>query len=92
MAERCLRNIGRLVRPYGYLVVSGVDLDVRTKVAEDLGWRPVQELLEQLKKGRDWKRRHVAVFQMLSCDKKASSTVGLAVSLELAAATDPSLQ
>ena len=51
MAERCLRNIARLVRPYGYLVVSGVDLDVRKKVAEDLGWRPVDELLEEIHEG-----------------------------------------
>jgi SAM-dependent methyltransferase len=51
MAERCLRDIGNLVRPYGYLVVSGVDLDVRTKVAADLGWRPVQELLEEIHEG-----------------------------------------
>jgi len=43
-AERCLRNIARLVSPYGYLFVSGIDLDVRTKVARDLGWTPVQEL------------------------------------------------
>ena len=37
MAERCLRNIARLVTPYGYLFVSGVDLDIRTKVAKELG-------------------------------------------------------
>jgi predicted methyltransferase len=29
-AEMCLRNIARLVKPGGYLFVSGVDLDVRT--------------------------------------------------------------
>jgi chemotaxis methyl-accepting protein methylase/mannose-6-phosphate isomerase-like protein (cupin superfamily) len=51
MAERCLRNIARSVRPGGYLVVSGVDLDVRTKVADDLGWRPLQELLEEIHAG-----------------------------------------
>jgi len=51
MAERCLRNIARLVRPYGYLFVSGIDLDVRTKVANDLGWHPVQELLEEIHEG-----------------------------------------
>jgi SAM-dependent methyltransferase len=51
MAERCLRNIARLVRPHGYLFVSGIDLDVRTKVAGDLGWRPVQELLEEIHEG-----------------------------------------
>jgi mannose-6-phosphate isomerase-like protein (cupin superfamily)/SAM-dependent methyltransferase len=50
-AERCLRNIGRLVRPHGYLFVSGIDLDIRTKVADDLGWKPVQELLEEIHEG-----------------------------------------
>jgi SAM-dependent methyltransferase/mannose-6-phosphate isomerase-like protein (cupin superfamily) len=51
MAERCLRNIARLVRPYGYLIVSGIDLDVRTKVANDLGWHPLQELIEEIHEG-----------------------------------------
>jgi SAM-dependent methyltransferase/mannose-6-phosphate isomerase-like protein (cupin superfamily) len=51
MAERCLRNIERLVRPGGYLFVSGIDLDVRTKVADDLGWRPLQELLAEIHEG-----------------------------------------
>lgn len=51
IAERCLRNIARLVNPEGYLVVSGIDLDVRTKVADDLGWHPVQELLEEIHEG-----------------------------------------
>jgi SAM-dependent methyltransferase len=51
MAEQCLRNIARLVRPGGYLFVSGIDLDVRTRVADDLGWRPVQELLEEIHEG-----------------------------------------
>jgi SAM-dependent methyltransferase len=50
-AESCLRNIARLVRPNGYLFVSGVDLDVRTKVARDLGWRPLQDLLEEIHEG-----------------------------------------
>lgn len=50
-AERCLRNIARLVTPHGYLFVSGVDLDVRAKVASDLGWQPVQELLEEVHEG-----------------------------------------
>jgi chemotaxis methyl-accepting protein methylase len=30
-ADACLRSIARLVGPRGYLFVSGVDLDVRTK-------------------------------------------------------------
>ena len=51
VAERCLRNIARLVAPHGYLFVSGIDLDVRTKVAKDLGWSPVQELLEEIHAG-----------------------------------------
>src|SRR5262245_33809283 len=50
-AEKCLRNIALLVRPQGYLIVSGIDLDVRTKVAGDLGWHPVQELLEEIHDG-----------------------------------------
>ena len=47
-AERCLRNIARLVSPHGHLFVSGIDLDVRTKVARDLGWKPVEELLGEI--------------------------------------------
>lgn len=50
-AERSLRNIARLVRPDGYLFVSGIDLDVRTKVARELGWNPVRELLEETHDG-----------------------------------------
>jgi SAM-dependent methyltransferase len=50
-AERCLRNIARLVNPDGHLFVSGIDLDVRTKVARDLGWKPVEELLEKIHDG-----------------------------------------
>jgi SAM-dependent methyltransferase len=50
-AERCLRNIARLVDPGGYLIVSGIDLDVRTKVAGDLEWQPLQELLEEIHDG-----------------------------------------
>ena len=50
-AVRYLRNIARLVRPHGYLFVSGVDLDVRTKAARALAWRPLQELLEEIHEG-----------------------------------------
>ena len=58
-AERCLRNISGLVRSGGYLFVSGVDLDVRTRVAKDLSWKPIRELLEEIHNGdpvlrRDW--------------------------------------
>jgi SAM-dependent methyltransferase len=51
IAERCLRNIARLVRPEGYLFVSGIDLDVRARVAADLGWLPQEELLEEIHEG-----------------------------------------
>ncbi len=50
-ADRCLRNIARLVAPQGYLFVSGIDLDVRQRVAEELGWEPVSELLEEIHDG-----------------------------------------
>jgi len=58
-AEACLRGIARLVKDGGHLFVSGVDLDVRNKVAQSLGWRPVVELIRDIHEGdpslrRDW--------------------------------------
>lgn len=58
-SEKCLTNIGKLVTPGGYLFVSGIDLDVRTKVARDLNWKPVLELIEDIHEGdpilrNDW--------------------------------------
>ena len=50
-AERCLRSIARLLVPGGYLFVSGVDLDVRTNVAREFGWKPVRDLLEGIHDG-----------------------------------------
>ena len=50
-AESCLRNVGRLVKPGGYLFVSGVDLDVRIKVAKDAGWNPVSDLAREIHEG-----------------------------------------
>lgn len=50
-AEKCLRNVARLVNPGGHLFVTGIDLDVRTKVARDLGWEPVPELLREVHEG-----------------------------------------
>jgi hypothetical protein len=35
----------------GFLFVSGVDLDIRTKVARELGWKPIQDWLEQIHEG-----------------------------------------
>jgi chemotaxis methyl-accepting protein methylase/mannose-6-phosphate isomerase-like protein (cupin superfamily) len=50
-AEKCLRNLARSVNPLGHLFISGVDLNVRTKVAADLGWSPLEELLEEIHDG-----------------------------------------
>jgi len=50
-AAACLRNIGRMLKPSGYLFVSGIDLDVRTMVAREMGWHPVQELLREIHDG-----------------------------------------
>jgi chemotaxis methyl-accepting protein methylase len=50
-AEQCLRNFAQLTSPGGYLFVSGVDLDVRTNVAIDLGWEPVPELMAEIHDG-----------------------------------------
>ena len=59
MAEHCLRNIAGLVARPGYLFVLGVDLEVRAKVARELQWRPVPELLKEIHDGdpsvrEDW--------------------------------------
>jgi hypothetical protein len=50
-SERCLRNIATLINSGGYLFVSGVDLNVRTKVAVDLGWEPLNELIAEIHEG-----------------------------------------
>jgi 2-polyprenyl-3-methyl-5-hydroxy-6-metoxy-1,4-benzoquinol methylase len=50
-ADKCLRNIESLVCPGGYIFVSGVDLDVRTNVALDLSWEPVEELMPEIHDG-----------------------------------------
>jgi chemotaxis protein methyltransferase CheR len=56
-AEECLRNLARLVKPGGYLFVSGVDLGVRSKVALELGWRPVTDLIGEIHEGDPSLRR-----------------------------------
>ena len=50
-AEACLRNIARFVRPGGHLFVTGVDLDVRAKVARDMGWKPVTDKIREVHEG-----------------------------------------
>jgi len=51
VAEPILRNLSHVVRPGGYLFVSGVDLDVRMRVATDMEWQPVTELMEEVHNG-----------------------------------------
>ena len=50
-ARSCLRNISELVAPGGYLLACGVDLEVRTQLSAELGWQPVQDLLEEIHDG-----------------------------------------
>lgn len=50
-AEAALRNIARLVQPDGYLFVSGIDIEVRTRVAAELTWEPVADSVEQIHEG-----------------------------------------
>jgi len=50
-AERCLSAAASLVRPGGHLFVSGVDLDLRTKLARNGRWIPVTDRLEAVHAG-----------------------------------------
>jgi len=50
-AERCLRNIVQLVRPGGYLFVSGIDLEVRTRVVRDLMLEPITDSIADIHNG-----------------------------------------
>ena len=47
-AGDCLRNVSRLVAPNGYLFVSGVDPDLRSRSARELGLVPVTARLEEI--------------------------------------------
>jgi chemotaxis methyl-accepting protein methylase len=51
LAEACLRNFVRLLRPGGYLFVLGVDLEVRSRLARQLGWQPVPDLMREIHDG-----------------------------------------
>ena len=51
IAANCLRNLGRMVKPGGYIFVSGVDLEVRAKIAEDLRWQPVRQMIKEVHEG-----------------------------------------
>jgi len=55
-AERCLRSIARLVAADGYLFVSGIETDIRSRVALDLDWKPIEDLLEEVHEGEPYMR------------------------------------
>lgn len=50
-AEACLRNIAGMIKPGGYLFVSGVDLDMRARVAREMGWKPITDLMREIHEG-----------------------------------------
>lgn len=50
-AERCLQNIIKLIKPGGYLFVSGVDLDIRRKIMENSDFDPVSTHLQEVHNG-----------------------------------------
>jgi chemotaxis methyl-accepting protein methylase len=56
-ADRCLRNIAQLVKQGGHLFVSGIDLDVRARVAREMGWKPVTDLIRDTHEGDPSLRR-----------------------------------
>jgi 2-polyprenyl-3-methyl-5-hydroxy-6-metoxy-1,4-benzoquinol methylase len=52
-SEACLRNLARLVEPSGYLVVSGIDLDLRGRILGELGFVPVTARWEEIHAAED---------------------------------------
>jgi len=52
-SEACLRNLTPLVAPNGYLVVSGVDLDLRSRILGELGFVPVTARYEEIHTAED---------------------------------------
>ena len=50
-ADHILRNLAHVLKPGGYLFVSGIDLDVRTRVALEMKWNAVTELMEEVHDG-----------------------------------------
>ena len=50
-AEASLRRITDMVAPGGYLVCTGVDVDVRTRVMGSLGWAPILDRIEDVHYG-----------------------------------------
>lgn len=52
-AGACLKNLARLVAPGGHLIVSGVDLDLRSSVLGELGFVPVTARCEEIHAAED---------------------------------------
>jgi hypothetical protein len=50
-ASNCLRGLSAISKPGGYLFVTGVDLDLLTGFARELGWTPVTELTQKIHEG-----------------------------------------
>ena len=97
-AERCLRNIAHLVDHGGHLFVLGVDLAVRSKVARELGWHPVPDLIGEIHDGDpsargDWEWWELEPLNDRSPDWQLRYGVGLPRRLDGAAeATEERLQ
>lgn len=51
LAEKCLRNIVRLVKPGGILVLDGVDLDLKARIVPLLDLRPITNRMEEIHHG-----------------------------------------
>lgn len=47
-AESCLKNKIKLIKPGGYLFVTGIDLDVRKKVMAHSDFKPVSTHLQEI--------------------------------------------
>lgn len=47
-ADACIRNIVKILAPSGYLVLDGVDLDLRTRTVESLDLRPIGLRIEEV--------------------------------------------
>jgi chemotaxis protein methyltransferase CheR len=50
-AEKCLLNISHIVKPNGYLVLFGMDLDLRTRWVKRQGYLPITDRIEQVHVG-----------------------------------------
>jgi SAM-dependent methyltransferase len=88
-AEKCLRNIARLVKRGGYLFVSGIDLDVRTRVAQEMGWKPVTDLMREIHEGdasvrRGWPLEYWGLEPF--CDDRPDWTLRYASVFQIGAA------